>query len=292
MANERQWNAVPPVLLTANGTTTGILQVADTAGFYFGAQATLKNNAGLQLTVYVKMVVSATTMYVGPTKGGQDYNVDLSGFTVATGSFIEAAAQNKSTVPMEARLQATYETDPIDAWRVRPVDAYGNGYSDSNPLPVAFDGTVSIGDVHILGPSPTNNELIVNSDGSINVIVESTPSPNSTVISTYNEVLSVASGSTVQINSYTVPVGMQAVLQRCVVSGENIARYDLLINSVKQDTLRTMFGGDFNAVFEFTTGNDSGLLLPAGTVVSVQVYNYRPSTADFESRIQVLQLPA
>jgi hypothetical protein len=291
MANERQWDAVPPVLLTADGTTEGVLQVVDTAGFFFDMQATLVNNTPTQLTVYIKRVVDKNTLWVGPKKGGLDHNVDVSLFTVASGSRISAQMQNKSSVPMESRLQATYETDPIDAWRVRPVDSYGNGYSDSNPLPVAFDGTVSIGDVHILGPSPTNNELIVNADGSINVIVESVPSPNTTVVSTYNEMVLVASGATVLIVSYTVPIGMQAVLQRAPFSGENVARYDLLINGVSQDTARTMFGGDLTGEFNFTTGNDSGYILSAGTVVSVQVFNNRPSTASFEARIQALQIP-
>ena len=134
MANERQWDAVPPVLLIENGTTTGILQVADTIGFYFGMEATLKNNTS-QLTVFVKMVVDKNTIYVGATKSGQNYNVDLSAFTVASDSTLSAAAQNKSAVPMEARLQASYETDPVDAWRIKSVDAYGKGYTDSNPLP-------------------------------------------------------------------------------------------------------------------------------------------------------------
>jgi hypothetical protein len=84
---------------------------------------------------------------------------------------------------------------------------------------------------------------------------------------------------------------MQAVLQKAPFSGENVARYDLLINGTKQETARTMFGGDFTGEFNFTTGNTSGYLLNAGDVVSIQVFNNRPSTASFEARIQVLQIP-
>jgi hypothetical protein len=171
MANERQWDAVPPVLLISDGTTEGVLQVTDTAGFFFSMQATLVNNTPIQLTVYVKRVVDKNTLWVGLTKGGADHNVDLSAFTVTSGSRISAEMQNKSTVPTEARLQATYETDPIDAWRVRPVDPYGNGYSNSNPLPITFDGTVSIGDVSIV---EGGNTMVVNPDGSVNVA----PGPN------------------------------------------------------------------------------------------------------------------
>jgi len=290
MANERQWDAVPPVALTAPGTTNGILQVVDTAGFFFGMQATLQTLPPPNtLTVYIKTVVDKNTLYVGATKGGLDHNVDVSAF--GTTSTISAAAQNKSTVPMEGKMLATYETDPIDAWRVRPVDPYGNGYSDSNPLPVAFDGTVSIGDVHILGPSPANNELVVNPDGSINVIVESAPSSTSVVVNTYNEIINLASGSTAFIASYTVPVGSEAVFQKAAFSGENVARYDLFINGVVQDTARTMFGGDLTGEFNFETGNDNGLVLTAGSTIKVQVYNSRPTSASFEARIQVLVIP-
>ena len=288
MASERTWNAVPPVLLTADGTTTGLLQVVDTAGFFYGAQATLKNNS-TQLTVYIGLVVDSTHLWVRAEKNSKDYNVDLSAFTVASGSHLSAAVQNKSSVPMEARLLATYATDPIDAWRTQAIDQYGNPYNDSNPLPVAFDGTVTIGDVSIV---EGGNTMTVNADGSINVIVEAVPSPNSSVISTYNEVLAVASNATTQIVSYTVPPAMRAILQRAPFSGENIGKYDLLINTVKQDTARTMFGGDLTGTFNFISGNDSGLLLNAGDIISVQVMNPRPSSANYEARIQVLQFPA
>lgn len=291
MATERQWNAVPPVSLTADGTTNGVLQITDTAGFFFGMEATLKNNLSQQLTVYIKMVIDSTTMWVGATKGGLDHNVDVSAFTVVTASTISAAAQNKSTVPMEGRMLATYETDPINAWRVRPVDPYGNGYTDSNPLPVAFDGTVSIGDVHILGPAPSNNELDVNSDGSINVNVVSTPPIGNAVISTYGEANSVVNGSTTTVVSYTVPGGITtAILERISVSGENIAKYTIFINATQIDTRRTFYGSSLSEYFEFTTGTSNGLEMNPGDIVTVKVLHNKPYVADFEGRIQVLQI--
>ena len=170
MATERQWDPVGPILLTANGSTNGVLQITDTAGFFFGMQCAIKNNTSLQITVYVKMVVDSTTMYVGTTRGGLDHNVDLSAFTTATFSAIEAGAQNKSTVPMEGRLLATYMTDPINAWRTQTVDSYGKPYTNSNPLPVSFEGGVSIANVGIIGPSPDNYRLNVNPDGSLNEV--------------------------------------------------------------------------------------------------------------------------
>lgn len=288
MATEPNLNAVPSVLLTANGSTDGVLQVVDTAGFYIHMQALLSNNANQTLTVYIKRVVNSTTLWVGATRNGMDHNVDVSMFTTATLSNISAQEQKKQTVPMEARLLATYENDPVDAWRTIPVDGYGNHYNSTNPLPVAFDGTVQIGDVSIV---EGGNTLKVNNDGSINVIVESVPNPNSTVVNTYNE-LNLAGGNTAFIVSYTVPVGMQAIFQRAQFSGENIARYDLFLNGTIQATARTNYAGDYTGEFNFTSGNDSGMVFSAGQTIQVQVYNFRPSAASFEGRIQVLVIPA
>lgn len=291
MANERQWDAVPPILLTADGTTEGVLQVVDTAGFFFDQQATLQNNLAVKLTVYIKRVVDKNTLWVGPKKGGLDHNVDVSAFTIATSSTISAAMQNKSAVPMEARLQATYETDPIDAWRVRPVDPYGNGYSNSNPLPVTFDGTVSIGDVHILGPSPTNNELNVNADGSINVNVVETPVAGNLVRNIYSEANAVVQGATTTLVQYTVPGSVtSSILYRISVSGENIAKYTVFWNSAQIDTRRTYYGSSLSEYFEFTTSTNNGFTLSPGDTIVVKVLHGQPYIGDFEGRIQVLEI--
>jgi len=170
MAFEKQWTAVPPVALTADGSSTGVIQVVDSAGFYVKMNAQLSNSSGQTLTVEVKRVINKNVILVGPPKTPITTYTDCSAFTAALSSTISAAQQNKTVLSMEDRLLATYEQEPIDAWRTRTVDSYGNPYTDSNPLPVAFDGTVSIGDVHILGRSPANNELDVNADGSINTV--------------------------------------------------------------------------------------------------------------------------
>lgn len=193
MANERQWDAVPPISLIADGTTEGVLKVVDTAGFFFGMQATLSNNTPSQLTVYIKRVVDKNTLWVGHTKGGMDHNVDVSTFTVSSGATIFAAMQNKSTVPNEARLLATYETDPIDAWRVRPVDPYGNGYTPTNPFPVV----------------PTSvlfNSLTLGSLG-MPVFVQECLSGM-----TYNQVISTTSGNVETLNILNNGVSVDSII--------------------------------------------------------------------------------
>jgi len=290
MPSERNLSAVAPIQFAANGGTEGQITLTTTLGLFVKQNVILQAPLLPPLNVQIKYVISNTQILVGAPGQNLQHRVDVSAYTLAAGSFLFAWAQPKSTLPMEERLYASYIQEPSNSWRVTPVDSFGNSIDSTNPLPVAFDGTIQIGDVHILGSAPENNTLNVNPDGSINVIVESIPSTNSTVVSTYNQVTSVAIGATVQIVSYTVPSGKQSVLQRCPVSGENVARYDLMIDSVTQDTVRTMFGGDLSQMFDFTSGNDSGLVLNAGQTVVIQVYNARPSIADFEARIQVLEI--
>lgn len=289
---EGKWDAVPPQLLTANGSPQGLVTVADTAGFRVKQAVVLQGTAIPNLPVQIKRVLSRTLLVVGANdnKVNQWKPVDVSAFTVAANSFISAEQQVRTATPPDGEhYNAIYESDPVVADRVVQVDKYGNFYDLNNPMPIVFDGTVAIGDVSIVDPD-SGKHLKINADGSINVIVESVPSTNAVVVSNYNEILAIPSGLTSQIVTYTVPPSSQAILQRCPVSGENVARYDLLINGTVQDTIRTMFGGDLTGMFDFTSGNDSGLLLVAGDIVKLQVLHNRPDSAAFEGRIQVLQI--
>lgn len=124
-----------------------------------------------------------------------------------------------------------------------------------------------------------------------NVNVVNTPLPVTivsapgTLVLQYNEVLSVPSGSTTQIISYTVPAGHSASLLQVITSGENIAQYLITINGVILVTKRTYFGGSLNT--EFILEN-LGYALITGDTVVVSVINSRPSTANFESTMQIL----
>ncbi len=291
MAFERQWTAVPPIALTTDGSTTGVIQVADTVGFFVKMNAQLSNNAGQILTVEIKRVISQYILLVGPPKTPITTYSDCSAFTVATASTISAQQQNKTSLSMEDRLLATYEQEPLNDWRVRPVDQHGNGYSDSNPLPVVFDGTVSIGDVHILGPAPDNNELNVNADGSINVNIVETPVAGNLVRNIYSEANAVVGHVTTTLVQYTVPGGItNAILYRISVSGENIAKYTVFWNAAQIDTRRTYYGSSLSEYFEFTTGTNNGFTLSPGDTIVVKVIHGQPYIADFEGRIQILEI--
>lgn len=289
MAFERKWAAVPPQAFTADGNTFGFVTVADTAGFKVKQSAYLVDSSNNKLVVQIKKVLSSTKLVVGlvDQKLSSWKPLNISTWTVVSGAAIGAEEQDKNNIPGDDHYKAIYEADPTVADRVVLVDQYGDIYSDTNPLPATFSGSISIGSVSIIDSG--GDELNINPDGSINVVVESAAAAG-VVVSKFNEVVAIASGATTQLVSYTVPAGKHAFLQRSAVSGENIGKYDLLINAVVQDTVRTMFGGDLTGMFDFTSGNDSGLLLNPGDIVKVQVFNPRPYIGTFNARIQVLEV--
>lgn len=289
MAFERKWAVVPPQAFTANGGQWGLVTVADTAGFRVKQSAYILSNNLPPLPVQVKVVLSPTQLVVGyiDNQIANWPKINLLPYLVANAAAIGAQEQDKNKIGVDDITKAVYEADPVVAIRTTGVDQYGDFYTSENPLPVEFEGAISIGAVEVKGTN--GNFLEPNADGSINVVVESTSSIN-VVVNTYNQVVAVPSGATTQLVSYTVPIGKTGILQRSGVSGENIARYDILINGVIQDTIRTMFGGDLTQSFDFTDGIGFGLPLNSGDVVTVQVLHNRPYTGDFNARVQVLEM--
>lgn len=171
MATERKWDAVPPRAFIASGTAQGVITLADTAGFKTKQVAYLSSSTiPAPLAVQVKRVLSPTKLIVGAVdnKIASWKPLDISAYTVVTGAVIGAEEQNKNNVPTDDHYSAVYESDPTVADRVVFVDKYGNFYDDTNPLPIIFDGTVTIGTIQIEGPS--GNILDPASDGSVKTI--------------------------------------------------------------------------------------------------------------------------
>lgn len=173
MAFERQIPAVSPILFTANGTNLGVVTISDTTGFYIKQLVALQSSTiSGQISFQVKNVLSDTQLIVGPAdnKIGISPNFfDISGYTVADGAFIYAPQQSKPPVPDKDHYLDVYEIAPVSADRVIFVDPHGNFYNDGNPLPIAFDGTIAVGEVEVRG---TNGNFIEpNADGSINAVI-------------------------------------------------------------------------------------------------------------------------
>jgi hypothetical protein len=179
MAIEQRWAGVPPQAFIADGSSFGLITLADTAGFKVKQVAALIATGVPTLPVQIKRVISSTQLIVGSINNaqiGQWPPLNISAYTVAGSATISAEQQPKSNIKPDDIEVATYEADPTVARRVVLVDQYGNIYSDTNPLPATFTGTITIGTVEITGPS--GHLLDPNSDGSLNVKVEGSPSGN------------------------------------------------------------------------------------------------------------------
>lgn len=117
------------------------------------------------------------------------------------------------------------------------------------------------------------------------------PLPASNVVSVikYSELPNVASGSLQTILTYTVPAGKRAILQKVLVSGENIAKFQTNYNSSTIATKRTYFQ-NLNEEFNFVENSNNGFLMQAGDIITITVLQVRPSAANFESSLQVVEI--
>lgn len=290
MALERKWLAVNAKPFTSNGTALGVVTVADTAGFRVKQLVFALSNTVLPQQFQVNAVLSPTQLVLGPksAKVGHNAYSDMSAFLISNGATIAAPEQDKGAIPDKDHYLAVYEAEPIVADRVIWVDQYGRFYGPDNPLPIAFDGTITVGNVTI--QDDDGDELEVNPDGSINVNIVSAQT-NNKVKNQYGEALSVAAGIETIIVQYMVPlIYTSAILQRISVSGENVGRFQVFVNGVIVDTRRTYYGGNFNEYFEFCVATADGYNLQPGDTVAVKILHNKPYVGDFEGRIQIFEI--
>ncbi len=173
MAYERKLAAVLPQAFTANGTSVGVVTIEDTTGFYIKQFVNLQSDALQSAGFQVKNVLSNTQLIIGLPNNSLKAPLnplDLSAYLVSDGATISAPEQDNFTIKPDDHYLATFLPAPVSADRVVPVDPHGNFYNDNNPLPVAFDGTITIGDVTVVGTAPNHYPLEPNADGSLNVI--------------------------------------------------------------------------------------------------------------------------
>jgi hypothetical protein len=133
----------------------------------------------------------------------------------------------------------------------------------------------------------TRHVVKVNSDGSLAVSLVQVTYP---IVSVFNQITSVAINATTTILTYTVPVAVTDHLLQIDVSGTNIATYDILINSSQYARKRTYFGGNLDATFSFGDSISSAPSFVAGTIITINVTNFRPSLGNFEARIQLIEV--
>jgi hypothetical protein len=156
------------------------LQLLPRAGFYIkqfiNIQLGVPPTFTDQIQLQVKNILSDTQLIVGPNnnslKASPANQTDISFYTVLGGATISAPEQNNFPIPGDDHYNTVFMPAPVMADRVIDVDPYGNPYGPNNPYPVSFDGTISIGDVTVVGTAPNHYPLEPNADGSINVDLE------------------------------------------------------------------------------------------------------------------------
>ena len=128
---------VPPRAFVADGTSRGVVTIADTIGFRNGASVVIRAGS-LGATGKVQAVISTTQMIVETEL--QQF-LDLSQFTVLAGSTIEQMEEQFSPTIEDGELfSSVYESHPVTAIRTTSVDPYGRPYTPDNPLPVTGGG--------------------------------------------------------------------------------------------------------------------------------------------------------
>ena len=231
MAVERKWLTVLATPFTANGSATGVVTIADTTGFKVKGAAYIVANGLPPLELQIQRVLSPTQLIVGPPRAVPNPAIftDISSYTVAANAMIGFAEQSKNLIKPEDVVTATYESDPTVAWRTVLVDQYGNFYGKNNPIPISFDGTVSIGIVQVEGTN--GNTIEPNENGSINVVPTGTvaKTPQIYNIPVMNANTEIAQPIPDNTNKIEIKVrNSAATLQFAFISGQSGSNYSLI----------------------------------------------------------------
>ena len=159
MKLEKRFRAVSPQLLTSDGGEKGQVTVADTCLFKVKQQIILQATGLDNLELEVKRIDSDTEMRLGPRSSNIREYTDLTAYTTGLASFIIANEQNRPNIPFEEFQRATYEEEPVVAWRNMLVNKRGVPISEDDPLPV--DAILSIpGDLNVDIAHPTQATIV------------------------------------------------------------------------------------------------------------------------------------
>jgi hypothetical protein len=311
--SEKKFYSIPDTLLTADGTADGLITIPSTYPYKVGMVISLSSTTLQPRRLKIKRVISETQMYIGEEKTKINEYADLSIFLLADAATITYLEQQRPVIDILEIQRQVYEEEPTVALRNHSVDWLGRPYDKTNPLPVQLsDGSINIGTVNAelevqlshLDNDPDAGDvhdsirigdgvetLEINPDGSINVNLVQSPPNQEQSTNTYGEALGVTSGSETLIVSFTASSASKRYsLQRAEFTGEQIGLYRLYINGTNIATKRTHHGSGLSGGYEFIGGSQEGLFLSTGDVVELKVLHTRPSTGDFEGRIQIFEV--
>lgn len=279
---EKRFAAVAPQLLTSDGTAQGQITVVNASLYKVKQTISLQNSVAGPKQFQVQRITNINTIFLGPVGSSNIVyeRSDVSAYTVAAGSFIFAIEQPRTTVPEQEIERLTYEEEPTVARRVIMVDAMGDKYGPDNPLPIAFDGTIAVGNVTI--QDDQGDELAINTDGSINVNLINSPDDPGLNFA-HNEISSVPAGVETTIITLTASVSGIRV-SKIDVSGENVSLFRVKVNGSTIDDKRSYWGSGFNESFVFDPV-DNGLKLFVGDVLTVTTLHNRPFPCDYEATV-------
>lgn len=182
------------------------------------------------------------------------------------------AAPKSSRLDMNQCIQGAYDEDKQ---RLRTDSEATIVNADIDVSLESFEDNVAIA-------TPDGTFLAINPDGSINVVLSETT--GKTIENYYNEVNNVVSGITTTIVNFT-PNTNNYLLQKVEFSGSNIAEFEVIVGSSVFDKKRTYFGSGLNGNFDF----DQGIKVNSGVNIRVIVNHSRPTTGNFNARIQLLK---
>lgn len=140
-------------------------------------------------------------------------------------------------------------------------------------------------------PMATSIPVVIASDQSpVEVTIEGV-NPNQNSVLIYGEQTSVPVGSETVIATYTAPVGKTSCLLLAYVGGENVAEWIVYNNAAIYDKKYTSAAA-LNENFDFKTGSSivPGQIIGVGNTITVTVNQIGTSSADFNARIQVLEI--
>ncbi len=142
---EKSFIEVPPQAFIANGTSGGLVTIANTSIFKVKQKVRIFSDTHSPIVdIEVKQVLSTTTLLVGP-KGGAvvDNYINLTTILVSDNAKISADFQNRVPISHYDVIRAAYDEEPTVAIRTSAVDKFGNRYDTLNPVPVSFAGSIT-----------------------------------------------------------------------------------------------------------------------------------------------------
>lgn len=143
---EKRFYAVPPQLLTTDGSANGYVTISNACNIVKVKQVvSVTDSLGNLRTYEVKRVDEPDRVYLGPIGKPLLCYDDLSTYTTANGAFLFADEQQRTKIAEQEIPRAVYQEEPTVAVRSILVDDCGDTIGPTNPLPVEGTLTVSVG---------------------------------------------------------------------------------------------------------------------------------------------------